>query len=250
MSIALPKKAMVLAAGMGTRMRPLTNTIPKALVEVDGKTLIDHALDHLDDAGVGHAMINHHYRGQQMVDHLANRDGGPVLSYSDETDKLLETGGGVIKALPFFDGQPFFTINSDVIWTDDDKPALHRLADAFDPATMDVLLLLTPRAQAIGHPGAGDFFIEPDATGAGAEFGPLIWRGDADTAPYIYASVHLSQYALYRNPPSGAFRLTELWHSASAEGRLHGLVHHGKWHDVGNPEGRDLAEQMLRGPAL
>jgi len=242
MSVPLPKKAMILAAGKGTRMRPLTDNIPKALVEVDGKTLIDHALDHLNDAGVDQAIINFHYRGQQMLDHLANRQSGPSLSYSDETGALLETGGGVLKALSFFDDQPFFTINSDVIWTDDDSPALHRLAEAFDPEAMDALLLLTPRDQAVGHPGAGDFFIEH----AVSELGPLIWRGEADTAPYIYASVHISRHALYRDPPVGAFRLTELWKRASDEGRLYGLVHHGKWHDVGNPAGRDQAEQMLR----
>jgi MurNAc alpha-1-phosphate uridylyltransferase len=180
-----------------------------------------------------------------MLDHLANRQDGPALSFSDETDALLETGGGVLKALPFFDSQPFFTINSDVIWTDDNDLALHRLAESFDPETMDALLLLSPREQAIGHPGAGDFFIDRAIAGA-SEIGPLIWRGEADTAPFIYASIHISHQALYRDPPEGAFRLTDLWQRASSEGRLFGLVHHGKWHDVGNPDGRDQAEQMLR----
>ena len=250
MSIALPQKAMVLAAGMGTRMRPLTNTIPKALVEVDGKTLIDHTLDHLADAGVAEAMVNHHYRGQQLLDHLGNRQGGPALSFSDESGELLETGGGVLKALPFFGNDPFITVNSDAIWTDDASNAPQRLADAFDPDTMDVLLLLVPREQAVGHPGAGDFFIHSDANHSTANSGPLIWRGDHANAPYIYSGVHISQPSLYRDCPKGAFSLTTLWKRASAARRLYGLVHKGRWHDVGSPQGRMEAERMLQGARM
>jgi N-acetyl-alpha-D-muramate 1-phosphate uridylyltransferase len=246
MSINLPQKAMVLAAGMGTRMRPLTDTIPKALVEVDGKTLIDHTLDHLAAAGVAEAMVNHHYRGQQLLDHLGTRQGGPALSFSDESGELLETGGGVLKALPFFGADPFITVNSDAIWTNDEGNALQRLADAFDPDTMDVLLLLVPREQAVGHPGAGDFFIHSDASSPTPTRGPLIWRGDAANAPYIYGGVHISQPSLYQDCPTGAFSLVTLWKRASAAGRLFGLVHKGLWHDVGSPQGRIEAERLLQ----
>ena len=237
---------MILAAGKGTRMRPLTDHIPKALVEVDGKPLIDHALDHLTQAGVGEAMINYHYRGQQLLDHLALRQTGPEVSFSDETGELLETGGGVLKALPFFDNNPFLTINGDAIWTNDESNALQRLADAFDPDRMDALLLLVPLEDAVSHPGAGDFFIhmEDDQTGR------LSWRDDAPKAPYVYASIHMSQPALYQNCPDGAFRLTTLWRRATDAGRLFGLVHKGKWHDVGTPQGRDEAEQMLIGERM
>ena len=238
MAIALPSKAMVLAAGMGTRMRPLTDTHPKALVEVDGTALVDHTLDHLANAGVAEAMVNHHYLGEQLLDHLSRRKGSPVLSYSDESDELLETGGGIFRALSFFEGQPFFSINSDAIWTDSGTNALQQMANAFDPDQMDALLLLIATEDAGGHTGAGDFFLSDE--------GALTRRGDATSAPYVYTGIQLLHPRLFRDCPTGPFSLNVLYSRAITEGRLFGTVHTGKWHDVGTPEGRIAAEQMLK----
>lgn len=243
MSAPLPTKAMVLAAGKGTRMRPLTDDRPKALVDVDGKPLIDHALDHVAEAGIAEAVVNVHYLAQQLIDHLNARAGGPATTISDESGELLETGGGLVKALPLLGDAPFFVINGDAIWTNEGENALHRLARHFNPDTMDVLLLLIPREEAVEHPGNGDFFLHLDDH---QDSGTLSWRGDAPTAPYVYTGLHVTHPALFEDSPSGAFRLTDLWKRASETGRLYGIVHQGKWHDVGTPAGRDAAEAMLQ----
>jgi len=243
MSAPLPNKAMVLAAGKGTRMRPLTDNRPKALVEVDGKPLIDHALDHVAGAGINEAVVNVHYLAQQLIAHLDARSGAPVTTISDESGELLETGGGLVKALPLLGDGHFFVVNGDAIWTNGGENALHRLAKSFDPDRMDALLLLIPREEAVEHPGNGDFFLHLDDH---QDTGTLSWRGNAATAPYVYTGLHVTQPALFADSPSGAFRLTDLWKRASEAGRLHGLVHQGRWHDVGTPAGRDAAEAMLQ----
>ncbi|MBI1180485.1 MAG: NTP transferase domain-containing protein [Alphaproteobacteria bacterium] len=235
---ALPQRAMVLAAGLGLRMRPLTDHRPKALLEVGGRTLVDWALDALARAGVPEAVVNHHYLGQMLVEHLAQRTGGPRLTLSDETDRLMETGGGVVKALPLLGAAPFFVINADVVWTDGPTDTLRRMAAAWDPERMDALLLLAPRARTIGFDGPGDFFLEPD--------GRLRRRTPAPEAPFAYCGVQIVAPRLFRDPPDGPFSNNVPWNRALAEGRLYGIEHDGWWLHIGDPAGRDKAEAFLR----
>jgi len=171
-----PRTAMVLAAGRGERMRPLTERLPKPLVPVDGKPLLDHVLDRLAAAGVERAVVNVHYLADLIETHLAGRT-APRVTISDERATLLDTGGGVVKALPMLGPAPFFHINSDTIWIDGVKPNLERLAEAFDPATMDALLLLAPSADSIGYSGRGDFIMKAD--------GRLQRRSEREVAPFV-----------------------------------------------------------------
>ncbi|MDX1580906.1 MAG: nucleotidyltransferase family protein [Alphaproteobacteria bacterium] len=240
-----PDCAMVLAAGLGTRMRPLTNDKPKSLVEVDGQTLIDRALDQLAKAGVKTAVINHHYKSEKLLSHLSARQSGlPALRFSDEKDELLETGGGIKKALPLFTSDPFFSINCDVIWTDGADNTLSRLAAHWDDEKMDGLLLMIPIGRARGHAGAGDFFLTD--TRDMRDVGRLAWRGEAKQAPYVFAGIQLVSTRLYRDTPEGPFSNLRLWDRAIGEGRLFGLVHQGGWVDIGTPQGRDDAEAWLQ----
>jgi MurNAc alpha-1-phosphate uridylyltransferase len=233
----LPRMAMVLAAGLGQRMRPLTDTKPKPLVEVAGKPLIDHVLDRLAATGVERAVINVHYRAEQIIEHVAPRK-RPQITISDERGVLLGTGGGVVKALPQLGSAPFLHLNSDTIWIDAVEPNLDRLAQAFDPASMDALLLLAPTTGSIGYSGRGDFVIAPD--------GRLHARGEREVAPFVYAGAAILALALFQNTPDGEFPLTSLFKRAQEHGRLHGLRLEGLWMHVGTPEAVLEAERAIR----
>ena len=228
---------MVLAAGLGTRMRPLTERRPKPLLEVGGKALIDHVLDRLADAGVERAVVNVHHFAEQIERHLAART-KPHIVISDERGLLLGTGGGVAKALPALGEAPFFHINSDTIWIDGVKPNLTRLAEAFDPTAMDALLLLAPTIGSIGYAGRGDFVMAPD--------GRLRRRGEREVAPFVYAGAAILTPALFAGAPAGEFPLTDLFERAAHAGRLHGLRLEGLWMHVGSPDAVVSAEQAIR----
>ena len=232
----IPRRAMVLAAGFGVRMKPLTDRIPKPLVEVGGKPLIDHVLDRLADIGIERAVVNVHYLADVLERHLAGRRSPPIV-ISDERGELLETGGGVVKALPLLDSAPFFNVNSDSIWIDGMKPNLARLADAFDPDQMDALLLLAPTATSIGYAGRGDYAMEPD--------GRLSRRGGRDVAPFVYSGAAIFAPALFKDAPPGRFSLTRLFDRAEDTGRLHGLRLDGIWMHVGTPAAIAEAEKAL-----
>ena len=232
----IPKRAIVLAAGLGTRMRPYNGHIPKPLVELGGKSLIDYALDRLADAGVERAVVNVHHLADALERHLAPRT-RPQIVISDERGALLGTGGGVAKALPQLGEAPFFLANSDTIWLDGVKPNLVRLAAAFDPATMDALLLLAPTADSVGYVGRGDFAMLPD--------GRLRRRGENEVVPFVYAGAAVLSPALFADAPSGAFSLTLLFDRAGTNGRLFGLPLEGVWMHVGTPEAVAAAEATL-----
>jgi MurNAc alpha-1-phosphate uridylyltransferase len=235
-----PRNAMVLAAGLGTRMRPLTDTIPKPLVKVAGKALLDHVLDRLAAARVERAVVNVHYLAEQIIAHLKTRT-RPKIAVSDERGLLLGTGGGVVKALSELGDAPFFHINSDTLWIDGVTPNLKRLADAFDAAAMDALLLLAPTAGSIGYSGLGDFFMNGD--------GRLKRRGEREIAPFVYAGAAILKPALFKDAPGGEFPLTLLFERAASAGRLHGLRLEGLWMHVGTPEAIAEAEAAITSSA-
>lgn len=227
-----PHTAMVLAAGFGTRMGALTAAKPKPMLPVNGRPLIDHALDRCVEAGVRRAVVNLHYRGDQIRDHLAKRTGLSVL-FSEEAE-ILETGGGVIHAAPLLGADPFYTINSDAIWAG--PQPLPCLAAAWDDDRMDALLLLVRRQDAVGYTRAGDFELTA---------GRPVRRGAAASAPYVYTGAQiLSPRALRHAPPQAAFSLNLIWDALLASGRLFAVVHDGPWVDVGTPDGLTLAEQV------
>ncbi len=232
-----PRCAMVLSAGLGTRMRPLTNKMPKPLVEVGGKALIDHVLDRLVEAGVERAVVNVHHFAGEIEHHLASRS-KPKITISDERGLLLGTGGAVVKALPELGGTPFFHINSDTIWVDGVQPNLARLADTFDPAAMDALLLLAPTTGSIGYAGRGDFAMAPD--------GRLKRRGEREVAPFVFAGAAILSPALFKGAPQGEFPLPLLFDRAAEQGRLFGLRLEGLWMHVGTPDAIALAEKAIR----
>ena len=231
-----PRHAMVLAAGLGTRMRSLTEARPKPLVAVGGKPLIDHVLDKLAAAGVETAVVNVHYFADQIERHLVGR-GAPRIVISDERGGLLGTGGGVAKALPQLGEGPFFHVNSDTIWIDGVSPNLQRLAHAFAVNAMDALLLLAPTATSVGYSGRGDFAMAPD--------GRLRRRGERDVVPFVYAGVAVLNRSLVADPPGGAFPLTKLFSRAEEAGRLYGLRLEGVWMHVGTPEAVAAAEAAI-----
>jgi MurNAc alpha-1-phosphate uridylyltransferase len=224
---ATPKSAMVLAAGLGTRMRPFNGQAPKPLVEVGGKALIDHVLDRLADTGVERAIVNVHYLADQIEAHLQPRR-RPRIVISDERGTLLGTGGGVLKALPALGDAPFFHVNSDTIWIDGVKPNLRLLAAAFEPARMDALLLLAPTTTSIGYAGRGDFAMAAD--------GKLMRRAERDVVPFVYAGAAILAPALFGGAPAGAFALTQMFDRAAEAERLYGLRLEGVWMHVGPPE--------------
>jgi N-acetyl-alpha-D-muramate 1-phosphate uridylyltransferase len=234
--VTMPRTAMVLAAGLGERMRPLTDKLPKPLVPVAGKPLLDHVLDRLADQGVERAVVNVHYLADLIENHLAQRK-APQIVISDERAKLLNTGGGVVKALPKLGTEPFFHINSDTIWIDGVRPNLERLAEAFDPKTMDALLLLAASNNSIGYAGRGDFMMATD--------GRLKKRLEREMAPFVYAGAALLRQELFRDAPDGAFSLTALFDRAAEAGRLHGLRLEGVWMHVGTPDAIAEAEAAI-----
>ena len=234
--IKMPRTAMVLAAGLGERMRPLTDKLPKPLVPVAGKPLLDHVLDRLAAQGVERAVVNVHYLADLIEKHLASRK-APQIVISDERGKLLNTGGGVVKALPNLGAEPFFHINSDTIWIDGVQPNLERLAEGFDPDTMDALLLLAASNDSIGYAGRGDFMMATD--------GRLKKRSEREMAPFVYAGAALLRPELFKDAPDGAFSLTALFDRAAEAGRLHGLRLEGVWMHVGTPGAIAEAEAAI-----
>lgn len=232
--------AMVMAAGLGKRMLPLTASTPKPLIEVGGRKLIDYMIDHLSDAGIERAVVNVHYLPDQVEAYLARRE-HPAIVFSDEREQLLETGGGMLKAMQA--GQlpdPFFCLNSDNIWIDGARNTLLDLSDAWDPERMDALLLVVPKERAFEHRGKGDFQLEAD--------GRLRRRGpDENSAPFIYIGAQIVSHRLLRNAPEGPFSTMVLWERAIAEGRLFGVIHAGEWFDLGTPEAIAPAEARLAG---
>ena len=237
-----PTTAMVLAAGLGTRMRPLTDDRPKALVEVAGQPLIDHVLRRLGESGVERAVVNVHWFAERLESHLMARPGGPEILISDERAELLETGGGLKKAAPLLGSDPVFVANIDSVWTDHGAPgdsALNQLARLWNPSIMDAALLLARREGSIGFEGGGDFFLADD--------GRLTFRGEAAEAPFAYMGVHICRPDYVADGPAGPFSLSGFWRRSAAAGRLYGCVLDGDWMHVGDPEARDAAEAKLAG---
>ena len=234
--IMMPRSAFVLAAGLGTRMRPHNGSVPKPLVPVRGKPLIDYSLDRLAEAGVTRAVINVHYLADALERHLKARQ-QPAIVISDERGELLGTGGGIAKALPQLGDAPFFLVNSDTFWLDGVKPNFARLAAAFDPAEMDCLLLLAPATGSIGYEGRGDFAMAPD--------GRLSRRAEREVVPFVYAGAAILSPALFAGAPAGAFPLTLLFDQAGEKGRLYGLRLEGVWMHVGTPDAVAAAEAAL-----
>ncbi|MGE5539180.1 MAG: nucleotidyltransferase family protein [Gemmatimonas sp.] len=235
----IPRRAMVLAAGYGLRLRPITLSRPKPLVAVGGRTMLDRALDALATVGVAEAVVNGHYLREQIAASLAERSraGLPPHTMLSDEEVLLDTGGGIKKALPLLGSAPFLAINADIVWQDGARPALQRLADAFDPSRMDALLLMVTRDTAVGFEGPGDFFMGDD--------GRLKRRGDAASAPYVYAGLQMLAPHIFDGAPEGPFSLNRLYDRAAAAGRLFGLVHDGAWYHVGTPDALDEADRLL-----
>jgi N-acetyl-alpha-D-muramate 1-phosphate uridylyltransferase len=231
-----PNSAIVLAAGLGTRMRPYVGDVPKPLVKVGGKPLIDYGLDRLAEAGIERVVVNVHYLADTLERHLAARK-APRVVISDERGELLGTGGGIAKALSKLGDAPFFLINSDTFWLDGIKPNLERLANGFDAKTMDALLLLAPTAGSIGYSGRGDFAMAPD--------GRLQRRAEREVVPFVYAGAAILKPALFAGAPTGAFPLTLLFDRAAERERLFGLRLEGLWMHVGTPEAVAAAEAAL-----
>jgi MurNAc alpha-1-phosphate uridylyltransferase len=229
--------AMILAAGLGKRMRPLTATRPKPLVEVAGKPLLDHVLDRLRSAGIGRVVVNVHYLADALEAHLRSHADGMEIVISDERQELLETGGGVIKALPLIPDDRFLIANSDNLWVDGPIDAIRLLAGRWDDETMDALLLVVPLARAHCHGGPGDFHM--DAAGR------LTRRRPGRVAPFVFTGVQLVSRRFFDNPPEGHFSMNVLWNRAIANGRLYGVVHQGLWFDVGTPPAIARTEALL-----
>jgi N-acetyl-alpha-D-muramate 1-phosphate uridylyltransferase len=233
----VPDTAMVMAAGLGKRMRPLTATRPKPLIEVNGKPLIDHVFDKLRAAGITRAVVNVHYLADVLEAHLAAMADGIDIKVSDERDLLLETGGGLVRAAPMIDSDPFFAINSDNFWVDGPSDTLRLLASQWDEGAMDALLLLVPHARAFNHRGLGDFHMD--------RFGRLQRRNRSKVAPYVFTGIQLVSKRLLRDVPEGSFSTNILWNRAIAEGRCFGAVHQGLWFDVGTPASVRATEAAL-----
>ena len=233
----VPPVAMVMAAGLGKRMRPLTASKPKPLVKVAGKTLLDHVLDRLRAAGVRKVVVNVHYLADALEAHLATPAGDLEVAVSDERKHLLETGGGLVQAETMIDCDPFLAINSDNLWIDGPADTLKLLASHWDGSKMDALLLVVPHARAFNHKGLGDFHMD--------RIGRLRRRGRSKVAPFVYTGIQILSKALLKDAPEGPFSTNILWDRAIAEGRCFGAVHQGLWFDVGSPPSIPATEQVL-----
>lgn len=227
--------AMVMAAGLGKRMRPLTASQPKPLVRVAGKPLIDHALDRLAEAGVARAVVNVHYLADALEAHILDRE-NPRITISDEREELLETGGGMIKALDHLP-DPFFCLNADNIWLDGPRSGFHDLSSRWDPDTMDALLLVVPHSRAKNFNGDGDFHMDAE--------GRLSRREPGRIAPFIYTGIQLISHRLLRDAPEGKFSTNILWSRAIEEERLYGASFTGEWFEVGTPQAIAPTESAL-----
>ena len=234
---APPSRAMVFAAGLGTRMRPITDTIPKPLVRVGGKALIDHMLDRFAAAGVEEAIVNVHYRADQIEAHLQTRT-HPRITISDERDALLDQGGGIRKVLPLLGDAPFFICNTDAFWLEGPRSNLAALAKRWDPTTMDVLLLVAATTSSIGVDWAGDFTMTAD--------GRLQRRAERDVAPFVYAGIGIMKPSLFHDTPDGPVRLSPYFFDAAAKGRLFGQRLDGQWLHVGTPDAIGEAEETIK----
>jgi MurNAc alpha-1-phosphate uridylyltransferase len=220
-----PTKAMVLAAGFGVRMRPLTDKKPKPLIEVAGQPLLDHVLDKLGDAGVTEAVVNVHYLPDQIIEHTKGRT-RPRVTISDERNQVLGTGGAVVKALPLLGNAPFFHVNADTMWIDGVRPNLARLAETFDPARMDILVLMAPTTSSIGYAGRGDYSM-------------------LQVVPFVYAGAAIMSPSLFADAPAGEFSLTKMFDRANEQERLFGLRLDGVWMHVGTPDAVAAAEEAF-----
>ena len=234
----IPRTAMVMAAGLGKRMRPLTATRPKPLIEVAGKALLDHVLDRLRVAGVKKVVVNVHYLADAVEAHLATRRHGLDVAISDERKLLLETGGGLVHAIDLIDSDPFLAVNSDNLWVDGPADTLKLLASHWDDAKMDALLLLVPLARAQNHKGMGDFHM--------TRTGRLRRRERSHVAPFVFTGIQMMSKRLLKDAPNGPFSTNIFWDRAIAEGRCFGVVHQGLWFDVGTPKSIKLTEAALR----
>ena len=232
------KTAMVLAAGHGTRMRPLTNDRAKAMVEVGGKPLIDHMLDRLAEAGITRAVVNVHAHAHHLEAHLQTRTKGPEIIISDERVELLETGGGMVKALPLLGDDPVLACNIDAIWQEDDAPIIKGLLERWDSDIMDDLLLLAPMERTLGYHGKGDFLFGHD--------GRLERRGERERAPYVYAGVQITKLDRLAKEPIEPFSRNRIWNQTLEAGTIYGHPLSGFWMHVGDPQARDEAEARLR----
>ena len=236
-SAVTPRVAMVLAAGLGLRLRPITEQIPKPLVQVAGRTLLDHNLDRLAAGGITRAVVNTHYLSDQIESHLKNRRDLEII-LSPEIEERLDTGGGIYHAIDHLGPAPFYSTNTDVIWLDGPTPALRRLATAWDDDRMDGLLLLHSTVESYGYTGDGDFLIDPN--------GVLTRRPEREVSPYLFTGTQLLHPRLFKDVPAGAFSLNLLYDRAMAEGRLYGLIHDGDWFHIGTPDGLHEAETYMR----
>ncbi len=232
----MPNTAMILAAGLGSRMGALTESRPKPLLEVAGRAIIDRVLDRLVDADVGRAVVNLHHGAELLRQHLNSRT-DLVIEFSDERDALLNTGGGVAKALPLLGEEPFFVINGDVMWLDGMSNTLAALAARFQPEEISALLLMQPTVGAVGYGGVGDFCMLPD--------GQLNRRPEIEVAPFIHAGIQILSPDLFLNCPREPFSLNLIYDLAADQGRLYGLRHEGQWMELNRPEGLAAAERAL-----
>lgn len=240
--MTFPRKAMVLAAGLGTRMSPLTDHLPKPMIPVLGVPMIDRTLDRIAEAGIGTAVVNVCYKAEMLIAHLAKRT-QPHIIISHEPEQL-ETGGGIRNALSHFGGEPFLVVNGDILWTDGPIPTLAHLAGAWDPG-LDALLLLAPRERAVGYDGKGDFFLE--------DAGAMRRRGEQPLAPFVFAGVQILHPRLFHDTPEGPFSLNVCYNRAIGDDGIlrgiHGVVHQGQWLHIGDPQGLRDAETALAGAA-
>ena len=225
--------AMILAAGRGERMRPITDSMPKPLIPVAGRSLLERSVDRLIAHGVRNIVVNVHHLGQQIADRLKGR------AHIVHEERLLDTGGSVKNALPVLGNGPFFVLNGDGLWRDGPRPILRRMEDRWEPARMDALLLLHPIHLVVGRDAneRGDYFDEPG--------GHLRHRGTAQLTPYIFASISVCDARLFRESPDGPFSLLELWNRAEAVKRLYGIIHDGDWFHIGTPQALAEAERIL-----
>lgn len=233
--------AMVLAAGLGRRMQPLTDTLPKPLVPLAGRALIDHVLDRLGEAGLERAVVNVHYLADQIEEHVSHRQ-VPAISMSNERDEILETGGGVVRALPLLGSQPFIIHNSDSVWIEPGTSNIVRLIKAWDGTVMDSLMLLAPRVTSLGYDGRGDFGLSSD--------GRLKRRLHGADAPYVFAGVSIAHPRMFDGAKQERFSLNVLWDKAIERGRLFGLLLDGTWMHVGTVDALQDAERLIQTSAL
>jgi MurNAc alpha-1-phosphate uridylyltransferase len=237
----VPDTVMVFAAGLGKRMRPVTETLPKPLVKIAGRTMIDHMLDRFAEIGVSRAIVNVHYLADQLEQHLAGRT-TPEIIISDERDQLLDQGGGIKKVLPLIGDKPFFICNTDAIWLEGARSNLVRLRERWNPDNMDILLLVAASATSIGVDWAGDFLMDAD--------GRLARRGEREVAPFVYAGIGIIKPRLFADVKEDVFRLAPFFFSAAEQGRLYGQRLDGYWLHVGTPEAIEQAERAIRRSAM